>query len=684
MVADLLAGRRDPSGFRSRRGPGRLRLGLARRQDRPAHRVPVVGGDDLAGDRRHGVHARTGRHHPGLAVPDVLPVLCRHRQRRYFHDRPAAGSGIHPRLQARLGQRPNHDIAAGRRHAGRPGVLMAAASDRLALPLPGRAVTARPGVHDPLLGPGIAALADADGPHGRGPQVACLGADARSQSARPPRDGCGCRDDALARTVQVSAAARGRVSDRADPDRRRLAWSVGCDAARHRTQHNAGARCGSDGMGRPFRDRRPVFRYRPDRAAGAPRRRNPGLRNGRAADGDARIFLRHLSRPVVAVLHVVRGPNLFQQRDLHGRRTLYVGDLAGSAAQQRHGRELWRRQYRRQGFGTGGPGAHHGRRRHHQAGGAEPCHARASLCLFRVLVPSRRRWILGVWPRNQGPHLRGDGPRPRRPGGGFVTGESASRVAPAAPRSSRDRPGLAPGRFFSAGRLPYPCGGLTNSRWLPYTYRPIGSGPTRLQQRTAEENDSQPGRANAPGTCGRNGMFERLEQQKKLTANQWKLICTANVADVLDFFDFFLIGYVTAALTKEWSLPYWQGGAILLASGLGAVPGAFVWGWLGDKIGRRTVFIWSAITISLATGIMVFTPGPDGFVPGWLFLMFFRFFVGIGNAGIFTIDLPLVQEFMPAHKRGWVSALITTLLPAGSMLAGIIAASLSPVIGWRR
>ena len=73
-------------------------------------------------------------------------------------------------------------------------------------------------------------------------------------------------------------------------------------------------------------------------------------------------------------------------------------------------------------------------------------------------------------------------------------------------------------------------------------------------------------------------MLERLEQQKKLTSNQWKLICTANVADLLDFFDFFLIGYVTAALTKEWSLSYGQGGAILLASGLGAVPGAFVWG----------------------------------------------------------------------------------------------------------
>ena len=178
-------------------------------------------------------------------------------------------------------------------------------------------------------------------------------------------------------------------------------------------------------------------------------------------------------------------------------------------------------------------------------------------------------------------------------------------------------------------------------------------------------------------------MIELLEQQKKLTVNQWKLICTANIADLLDFFDFFLIGYVTAALTKQWSLTYWEGGSILLASGLGAVPGAFFWGWLGDRIGRRTVFILSSITISLATGIMYFTPGPDAFIPGWAFLMFFRFFVGVGNAGIFTIDLPLVQEFIPAYKRGWVSALITTLLPAGSMIAGIVAWQLLPIVGWR-
>jgi len=178
-------------------------------------------------------------------------------------------------------------------------------------------------------------------------------------------------------------------------------------------------------------------------------------------------------------------------------------------------------------------------------------------------------------------------------------------------------------------------------------------------------------------------MIELLERQRRLTVNQWKLICTANLADLLDFFDLFLIGYVTAALTKEWSLTYWQGGVILMASGIGAPPGAFIWGWLGDRIGRRTVFIWSAVTISVATGVMVFTPGPDALVPGWLYLAIFRVFVGLGNAGIFAIDLPLVQEFIPGYKRGWVSALVTTMLPAGGMLAGFISWQLLPVIGWR-
>jgi len=178
-------------------------------------------------------------------------------------------------------------------------------------------------------------------------------------------------------------------------------------------------------------------------------------------------------------------------------------------------------------------------------------------------------------------------------------------------------------------------------------------------------------------------MLERLEQQKTLTRNQWKIIATANLGDMLDFFDFFLIGYVLAFIVRSWHLTYGQSALILLSSGLGAVPGAFFWGWMGDKFGRRRIFIATALNVSLATGIMAFTPDQDALIPGWLFLSFFRFFVGFGNAGLIAVDIPLVQEFVPSYKRGWVSGLTTVLLPAGNLMGALSGAFLAPMIGWR-
>jgi putative MFS transporter len=104
---------------------------------------------------------------------------------------------------------------------------------------------------------------------------------------------------------------------------------------------------------------------------------------------------------------------------------------------------------------------------------------------------------------------------------------------------------------------------------------------------------------------------------------------------------------------------------------------------MGDRIGRRTVFILTALNVAVATGIMYFTPGEAGWVPGWIFLSFFRFFVGFGNAGLIAVDIPLVQEFVPSSKRGWVSGLTTTLLPAGNILGALSGWLLAPVIGWR-
>ena len=173
-------------------------------------------------------------------------------------------------------------------------------------------------------------------------------------------------------------------------------------------------------------------------------------------------------------------------------------------------------------------------------------------------------------------------------------------------------------------------------------------------------------------------MLDLLERQTKLTANQWKIAGAATLGDMLDFFDFFLIGFVLAFVVKEWNLTYGQSGAILLASGVSAPFGSLMYGWMADKIGRRTALITAVLNVSLATAAMALTP--EG---GWLYLVVCRFIVGFGVTGLYSVDITLMQEFSPAHKRGWFTGLTTTMLPAGQLLAALLGAFAAPYIGWR-
>ena len=53
-----------------------------------------------------------------------------------------------------------------------------------------------------------------------------------------------------------------------------------------------------------------------------------------------------------------------------------------------------------------------------------------------------------------------------------------------------------------------------------------------------------------------------------------------------------------------------------------------------------------------------------------MYLVVCRFIVGFGVTGLYSVDITLMQEFSPAHKRGWFTGLTTTMLPAGSLLGG--------------
>jgi putative MFS transporter len=173
-------------------------------------------------------------------------------------------------------------------------------------------------------------------------------------------------------------------------------------------------------------------------------------------------------------------------------------------------------------------------------------------------------------------------------------------------------------------------------------------------------------------------MFARLDAARSLTGNQLKIVAAAIIGDMLEFFDYFLIAFVLAFIIKPWQLTGLQSAVILLSSGIGAILGAFIWGRIADLHGRRKVFILTVLNFSIASGLLYFTPDN-----GWIYLSVMRFFVGFGVGGLYCVDLPLVQEFVPARMRGFIGGLVTVFIPLGVMIASSFAAFFTNAIGWR-
>ena len=166
-------------------------------------------------------------------------------------------------------------------------------------------------------------------------------------------------------------------------------------------------------------------------------------------------------------------------------------------------------------------------------------------------------------------------------------------------------------------------------------------------------------------------MLELLDRQQKLTANQWKIALAATIGDMLDFFDFFLIGFVLAFIVGDWHLTYGQSGMILLASGISAPFGSLFYGWLADKIGRRKVMIATVLNFSLATGAMALTPHG-----AWIYLVICRFLVGLGVTG------PLLGRHhagagIRAGRQAWLADRTDHDDAAGRRAAGGISRRLS-------
>jgi MFS family permease len=106
-------------------------------------------------------------------------------------------------------------------------------------------------------------------------------------------------------------------------------------------------------------------------------------------------------------------------------------------------------------------------------------------------------------------------------------------------------------------------------------------------------------------------------------------------------------------------------GRIVAAFLIGAAIGGWVFGWLGDRIGRVRAMIFSVLTYSLFTGLC-------GFAQSGSQLALLRFAAALGMGGEWALGVALVMESWPAQFRPLLAGLIGAASNVGFLLASYV------------
>ena len=145
---------------------------------------------------------------------------------------------------------------------------------------------------------------------------------------------------------------------------------------------------------------------------------------------------------------------------------------------------------------------------------------------------------------------------------------------------------------------------------------------------------------------------------------------------MLDAFDFFLVVFVLPRLATDFKTSIT---AVTVAIGvtLAMRPvGAFLFGRLGDRYGRRPALMASILLYSAMELATAFAPSLYVFIA-------LRALYGIAMGGEWGIGAALAFETVPVRSRGLVSGILQAGYPCGYLLASVVFGLLFDRIGWR-
>ena len=170
--------------------------------------------------------------------------------------------------------------------------------------------------------------------------------------------------------------------------------------------------------------------------------------------------------------------------------------------------------------------------------------------------------------------------------------------------------------------------------------------------------------------------MEAVRLFKSLNRDQRNTFVACFLGWALDALDFFLVTFVLVPLGHDFGQTIPKVAFAITLTLMMRPVGAFIFGLLGDKFGRRIPLMADIIFYSVMELL-------TAFAPNFTIFLILRALFGIGMGGEWGLGASLAMESLPTQARGLFSGILQQGYAVGYLLAALVYWIVFPHFGWR-
>jgi AAHS family 4-hydroxybenzoate transporter-like MFS transporter len=169
----------------------------------------------------------------------------------------------------------------------------------------------------------------------------------------------------------------------------------------------------------------------------------------------------------------------------------------------------------------------------------------------------------------------------------------------------------------------------------------------------------------------------RLLDERGLSSFHYSLIFWCVLLSLIDGYDIAAIAFAAPHLMRDWHLADRSAlGPVLSASLVGILFGSALFGWIGDRWGRKVALIASNLLFGVFTLAAAWSTNLEQ-------LSLLRLLAGLGIGGVIPNIVAINAESSPRRLRATVALIAVGFVPLGGAIPGLVAGTLVPTHGWQ-